>query len=111
MRAELTELFIASRHTRLHLASSNSSCPRGGRDGAGCGARQGTRPPGEERRAGGSLEGKEGHRAKQRREAKRGEWYSMQGGEEQRAGGQREPSQVLGKGWKLKASKISLVDI
>lgn len=65
MRAELTELFIASRHTRLHLASSSSgsgsSRPRGGTGGdrAGHGAGQGTGPPGKEWKAWKARRGRE----------------------------------------------------
>lgn len=71
VRAELTELFIASRHTRLHLASSSSSSsPRGERDRAFHWA--GHRALGKERRAGESLEGNEGQGAEQRRCAESG---------------------------------------
>lgn len=95
MRAELTELFIASRHTRLHLASSSSSSsrsPRGGGGGEGTGQAMGQGRPqgprGKERRAGESLESKEGRGAVQRRYEKLGgDGHGVQGGEERRAGG------------------------
>lgn len=75
MRAELTELFIASPHTRLHLASSSSSSshPRGGgtRDKAGHGAGQDPRA-----RRGGqgkSWEAMRGRERSRRRCAKQGD--------------------------------------
>lgn len=75
VRVELTELFIASRHTRLHLASSSSSPPRGDGTGQSTGqGRAGCRAPGKRRRAGESLEGDKVQGTEQRRCA---EWGTM----------------------------------
>lgn len=75
VRVELTELFIASLHTRLHLASSSSSSsPRGGTGQGSPRGRAGHQAPGKEMRTGESLEGNEGQGAEQRRCA---EWRTM----------------------------------
>lgn len=59
MRAELTELFIASRHTRLHLASSSSRRHPGG-DGMGQAMGQGRVQGPQARRRAGRKPGRQG---------------------------------------------------